>query len=197
MTEPVPVTEPFPAAEVVQPLPRARSYVWRLLALIPAAVMLAIGGWAYTHPPAGGQVQSIRLATKSSLSGQARDAYDSVDPRTPDLYLKVSRTNSEAEIQLPPFNDTPVGNGLTFTLSRPTDLLSIGQISVWDENVLSDKQLDRIELSSGAWFGEGQTFRVDLYGIHPTPPDWALPLAAVGGTLALVVLLRFVWDQAL
>lgn len=190
-------TPPTPISNAA-PLPRAKSHVGRLLMLVPAIAMLSIGLWTWKNPPPGGTVQSIRLATKAGLSGEARNAYDTVDPGTPDLYLIVKRRNDEPDITLPPFDDTPIGNGLTYSLPRATELSTIAQVSVWDRNTLrSDTQLDRIELDGTTWSAAGQTFQVDLYGIRRQPPDWALPIAAVGGVLGAIVLFRLVWDQAL
>jgi hypothetical protein len=72
-------------------------------------------------------------------------------------------------------------------------------VDVWDANtkwlLRSDKQLDRITMNG--WSVDGQRFHVDLLGKRNEPPKWAIPVAAVGGAVSLLVLLRFVWDQVI
>lgn len=180
----------------VSPVRKARSMLWRLVLLLPALVCAAWGYVAYAKVPSGGTVTSIGLKTKSDLSGQTRDAYDSVDPGTPDIYL-VLKFRDETSLQLPTHQDTVIGSGLSWTLPTPRPLDQITSVEVWDDNtLLKNKQLDRVAINNG-WTGTGQTFAITLEGIHPQPPQWALPLLVAGATLAGVVVLKFVWDQAI
>ena len=189
MTEPV-ATPPPPAR------PRATSYAWRLLMLVPAIVLASYGYWRHTDVPAGGTVSAIRIVSKGGISGQVQDAYAGVSPTTADLYLVLAR--KQGELRLPPFSDTPLGNGLEWPLDPPLELDDVTRVEVWDHNpILKDKPLDRIGLPGNVWVAEGQTFRVEMKGTREAPPRWAMPLAAVGGVLGAVVMLRFVWDQAL
>lgn len=176
---------------------RATSYAWRLTMLIPAFVLAAYGYWRYVDHPTGGVVTSIRVSSKGGIAGQVQDAYASVSPTTADLYLVVVRRQGEA-LHLKPFNDTPLGNGLTWSLEAPLQLANVTRVEVWDHNaVLKDKEIDRIELPGDLWSADGQSFHVMMIGTHEQPPQWALPLAAIGATLGAVVVLRFVWDQAI
>lgn len=188
MSEPV-----IPAAAPVRP---ATSYAWRLMMLIPAIALIAYGYWRRIDVPPGGTVMSIRLTSKSDLSGQVRDAYAGVMPTTADFYLKLV-TPDGGELKLPPFEDTPLGNGLTWTLDKPIALDQIARVEVWDDNgMLPDKQLDRIEIPSNEWEIDGQTFHVRMNGQKLEAPRWATPLMSVGAVLGAVIVLRFVWDQA-
>jgi hypothetical protein len=190
------MTEDAKPISDIRPPRRARSMLWRLVLLIPALVCAACGFAAYKNVPEGGTVTSISLKTRGDLSGQTRNAYDSVDPGTPDIYLKL-QLRDESSFQLPAYKDTAIGSGLTWTLPTPRDLAQITMVEVWDDNtLLSNKQLDRVAINN-TWAGEGQTFAITLTGTHPAPPPWALPLLVAGATLGGIVLLKFVWDQAI
>ncbi len=192
MNEETQIPETTPA----NPVRQARSMLWRLILLVPAIACAVWGLIAYKNVPEGGTVTSIHLKTKGDLSGQTRDAYDSVDPGTPDIYL-IIKMRDETSVQLPTFKDTVIGSGLTWTLPTPRPLDQITMVEVWDDNtLLKNKQLDRVTFNN-TWAGEGQTFSLGLEGTHPAPPPWALPLLAAGATLGGIVLLKFVWDQAI
>ena len=189
-------TTPVPIAHPARPQ-RATSYLWRLLMLVPAIALMAYGYWRYVDVPTGGEVTAIHLKSKGGISGQVQDAYAGVALTTADYYLVVARREGDP-LRLEPFKDTPLGNGLTWPLEKPLQLEDITRVEVWDHNaILKDKAIDRIGLPGDVWSAEGQTFRVEMIGTHEKPPRWALPLASVGATLAAVVLLKFVWDQAL
>ena len=173
---------------------RGRVYL-RLLWAIPGIVALIIGLQSYTNVEDNGMVDSIKLTTKPGMVGQASEAIRLVEPGNPDLYLKITIAGRNEPLQTPTFKDTPVGNGLIWTLDKPTLMTDIKQVDVWDENVFSDAQKDHISLSG--WSAEGQTYHVDLIGNKYQPPTWAFPVAAVGGTILLLVFLRFVWDQVI
>src|SRR5438552_5148705 len=160
---------------------------------------LAIGLYYYTHFEAGGVVSAVRLSTKQGLVGQAAEAVSNVSLSSPDLYLKIFSTKGEA---WPPETvpgwpavkkDTPIGNGLTWDLPRPMALRDVQLVEVWDHHrITSDKRLDRITLDGVAWGTDGQRFHVDLIGEKFQPPSWALPVAAVGGAMTLLCILRFI-----
>jgi hypothetical protein len=182
-----------------KPIPRARPY-WRLLFLIPSLATLGVGFYFYTHYEQGGVVNAIKLSTKQGLVGQAAEAMSNLSS-TPDLYLKVFSSRGEMwpEDSVPNWpsikKDTPIGNGLTWDLPKPMPLREIQRVEVWDHHrITSDKSWDRITMD-GAWSIDGQRFHVDLMGERSQPPSWALPVAAVGGALTLLCVLRFIWDQ--
>ena len=184
-------------SEPAKPIPRATSYGWRLLMLVPAVLLCAYGYWRQIDVAPGGTVNSIRLTAKPDIAGQVRDAYASVDPRTSDYFLQVQKRDG-GSLKTNVFGDTQLGNGLTWPLESPLSLGDVSRVEVWDHNsLLPDKQLDRVELDGMAWSATGQTYQVSLIGTRPEPPRWAMPLMAVGATLGAVVLLKFVWDQAL
>ena len=192
-----PLSDPKPDSTRVRPVRPARSMLWRLILLVPAIICGMWGYLAYSNVPTGGTVTSITLKTKSDIAGQTRDAYDSIDPGTADLYLQIKLKDQEEPLRLQTHKDTVIGSGQSWMLPTPRSLDQITMIEVWDDNtLLKNKQLDRIAINN-VWIGEGQTFAVMLEGTHLGPPPWALPLLAAGATLAGIVLLKFVWDQAI
>jgi hypothetical protein len=173
--------------------PRSRPYL-RLLWLIPGLAMLAVGLYYQTNVVEGGEVNAIQLTTKQGMVGQAAEVVANASPSTPDLYLKVN--TSSGEVTLPPFKDMPIGNGLIWNLPKGYDLHALQRIDVWDHNTIwKDSPLDHINLAG--WSIDGQKYHVDLMGTRIEPPKWAWPVAAAGGALTLVALLRFVWDQVI
>lgn len=189
-------SHPLPVAEAARrrrpKTPRAAPYL-RLLWLIPGLVLLGTGLYVHTDVEDDGVVNRIQLTTKPGMVGQASEALRLVKPGNPDLYLKVKIGDSEERTRT--FKNTPIGNGLVWNLDEPRRMSQIDQVEVWDENVFRDDFKDRVMLSG--WNAEGQTYRIDLLGEPFEPPNWALPVAAVGGAITLMVLLRFVWDQVI
>lgn len=193
-----PAASPAPPRTLahVRPAPprrtaRARPYL-RLLWIVPAAAILAVGLWAYLNVEPGGTVDSIKLITKPGPVGQASEALRLVTG-TYDLYLKIK--TSTGELKTDTYNDRAIGNGLIWPLSRQYKLQDVKEIDVWEaRSIRSDKNLDHINLG-GQWFAEGQMFKIELQGKANEPPRWALPTLAVGATLTGLVILRFVWDQ--
>lgn len=194
--QPTPQARTAPTAH---PPPRyvrpAASYLWRLLLLIPAGAMLAVGWVKYVDVPGGGTVQSIRVTTKPGPVGQFAEAKRQVRPSNPDLYLKLHLQGIEKNTRT--FKDMPVGNGLIWHLDDPIDVKAIRRVEVWDDDTFGDTLLDQVSIAGGEWSAEGGEFRIELQGVRPQPPEWALPVAAAGATLCAVVLLRFVWDQVI
>ena len=152
-------------------VPIARSYLWRLLPLVPAIALVAWGWHGRASVASGaGVATSIKLTTKPDLAGQARDAYDSVWPTTADLFIVV-RTRDDHERKLPTFRDTPIGNGLTWALKPPVDARDVALVEVWDRRrIVGDKQLDRVAFGAGEWTAKGQTFQLDLLGSPAASP---------------------------
>lgn len=188
--------DPKTTPPTVPPVSRARSHVLRLVLLVIALGIAGVGFYFRANVPAGGTVTAIKLTTKPDIAGQARDAYDSIVPTTADLYLVVQRAGGERS-RTDTFKDTPIGSGLTWQLS-PMPLGDIDLIEVWDKRrLIGDKQLDRVAFPPDAWVARGQTFELSAIGTHPEPPPWALPVACAGATLAGLLLLRLVWDQAI
>lgn len=174
--------------------PRSRSY-WRVFWLVPALAMLGVGLYYQYNVPEGGEVSAIKLSTKQGLVGQASEAFSIIKPGQPDLYIKVFTASGDDQT-FEPFKDTPLGNGLTWTLPNPKSMKDILRIEVWDKKLIfSDKELDRLTINN--WNVDGQQYHIDLLGKKNAPQKWAMPVAVAGGVWAFFVLLRFVWDQVI
>ncbi len=192
--------EPLPVAEAMkrrtgapsQRPPRARPYL-RLLWIIPGLALLGIGLQKYYDVEDNGTVHTIQLATKPGMVGQASEALRLINPGTPDLYLKIK--TSDGEIKTFTHKDTPIGNGLKWSLDKPLRMREVREVEVWDEDAMRDNFADRVAVSG--WSAEGQAYRIDLLGQRDQPAAWAVPVAVAGGVVTLVVMLRFVWDQVI
>jgi hypothetical protein len=194
--QPLPVAEAMrrraPSAANQRP-PRARPYL-RLLWIIPGLALLGAGLYKYHDVKDDGAVHTVQLTTKPGMVGQASEALRLVSLGTPDLYLKIKV--SDGQIKTFTHKDTPIGNGLKWSLDKPLRMRDVREVEVWDEDAVRDNFADRVALG-GTWSAEGQTYRIDLLGERAQPPKWALPVAVAGAVVTLVVLLRFVWDQVI
>ena len=193
--EPLPVADAMkrraPAASQRRP-PRARPYL-RLLWILPGLALLGFGLQKYYDVQDDGTIHTIQLATKPGMVGQASEALRLINPGTPDLYLKIK--TSDAEVRTFTHTDTPIGNGLKWSLDAPLRMRDVREIEVWDEDPVRDNFADRVAVAG--WSAEGQAYKIDLLGQRDEPAKWALPVAVAGGVITLVVLLRFVWDQVI
>ena len=194
MTQANEVTRPASCA-APRRTPRARPYL-RLLWIIPAAAIFAVGLWKYLDVAPGGTVDAVKLTTKPGPVGQASEALRLVTG-TYDIYLRIK--TADGEIKTETYNDRAIGNGLRWELPKHYQLGQIQQVDVWEDRmnipkVRGDKNLDHITMD-GQWWAEGQTFKIELLGKANEPPTWALPTLSVGATLVGLVLVRFVWDQ--
>jgi hypothetical protein len=195
--------QPLPVAEAMRRRaaprgaprpPRARPYL-RLLWIIPGLALLGAGLYRHYDVEDDGTVHTIQVTTKPGMVGQASEALRLISVGTPDLYLKF-KTADGAVTRTFTHEDTPVGNGLKWSLDKPLRMRDVREVEVWDEDAIRDNFADRVSLGS-AWSAEGQAYRIDLLGERSQPPRWALPVAVAGGVVTLVVVLRFVWDQVI
>jgi hypothetical protein len=191
-TQPLPVAEAMRQRKPARP-PRARPYL-RLLWLIPGLALLGVGLYKYYDVEDDGVVHTVQITTKPGPVGQAAEALRLVQTGNPDLYLKI-KTAAPSELRTDKYKDTPIGNGLKWPVKSPLRMREVREVEVWDSNVWRDDFIDRVAISG--WTAEGQIFRVELLGDKFRPPDWALPVAAVGGMITLFALMRFVWDQVI
>src|SRR6185295_7615856 len=147
----------------------------------------------YLHNPSDpGTVNEIRIIGKSGID--LRKLEEVLD--TPDYYLEL--LTDQGAIRTKTFKDTRVGNGLTFKLPVPVPLAAVKEVKIWDENVGSDKQVDRLDLPTRET--DGEKFHFSLTGqIPPRPPTFKIGLALyiAGGAILLITLLTFLRSQVL
>jgi len=198
-TTTVPSSAAAPAAPAASaPVARARPY-WRLLWLVPGLALLAVGFVSYRAPGDGGLVQAIRASTREGLAGEASDAIARAKFTSPDYFLVVHTTKTAEPIKTEPFEDTPLGDGLTWTLPTPVERKDILKVEVWDANgILPDNMEDHMSFTApDGWTAVGQTFRVELQGQRHEPPRWAWWVGGAGALLTLWAVVLFVKDQVI
>src|SRR5688500_15631278 len=141
-----PPPPPSNAPDPIQPsAPPARSFpifpyfLSTLLSLCVLGAGLAMLYWMpdRTDP---GTVTEVRLTGGQGIDiPKLEDVLD-----TPDYFVEV--VTELGSIRSEKFNDTPLGNGLSFKLPVPVGLADIREIKVWDENAMrKDSQVDRID----------------------------------------------------
>jgi hypothetical protein len=178
-------------------IPRARPFPWfdaLLTVLLGACVMLA--GLAlllrYAQPVDQGTVQQVRITAKPGIDLSKIEEVLFI----PDYYIEA--WSGEGMIRSATKKRTRVGSGLTFDLPVPMRLADVSEVKVWNENVLRDSLVDRVDRVASRNL-EGERFRFELIG-H-TPPlsrdrQVGLGLAIAGAAVVGLSLLRFVWRQA-
>src|SRR5580765_8088834 len=134
-TIPAPTTSPPPPAA---PFP---FFAYLLLAIVCPCVVAAGLALLFWSPGADdpGTVREIRITAKPGID--LRKLEEVLD--TPDYYLELLA--EQGSIRTKTFKDTRVGSGLTFKLPVPVPLSAIKELRIWDENIGTDKQIDRVD----------------------------------------------------
>ena len=177
--------------------PPARPFPWFayiLLALVSACVIAAGHALLFWLPGAEdpGTVSEIRITAKPGID--LRKIEEVLD--TPDYYLELLA--EQGSIRTKTFKDTRVGSGLTFKLPVPVPLSAIKELRIWDENIVTDKQIDRVDRPARDVDGEKFHFTLTGY-IPPHSHQWkvGLALSICGGAILLLTLLKFIRAQVL
>lgn len=159
---------------------------WLIQAVVAALVAGGAAAWAYRYakPPV---VEAVRV-TKLSSMPVLRIA------SKPDYYLKLIWADGET-LQLPTYDDTPIGNGLVWQLPDPRPLGDFAEVQLFDEDVFTDEMLDRVIV-------EGRMLKTTQHGfdlLGPAQGEWrtALYVIAPAGAWCLVSLILFVRWQAI
>src|SRR3954471_18911125 len=186
-TTPPTAPSPPPAA----PFP---WFAYILLALVSACVVGAGIALLFWLPGAEdpGTVTEIRITAKPGID--LRKLEEVLD--TPDYYLELLA--EQGSIRTKTFKDTRVGSGLTFKLPVPVPMSAIKELRIWDENIGTDKQVDRVDRPAREVDGEKFHFALTGY-IPPRSHQWKVGLALVicGGAILLLTLLKFIRAQVL
>ncbi len=180
-----PVMDPH-SPQTTQARRRAR-FPWPAL---PFVLLLAASVFYVLRFQETGVVTAIRVEPMpASMTLQSL----LLDTRT-DLYLKVGVEGRDEPTRLPTIYKTPIGNGLTWTMVEPTALETLTEIALWDEDLVRDDQLDRVDVEG--WLSEGRHFTFECYGDRPEWWTAALGTAFGCGVIVLFALLKYLYDLA-
>jgi hypothetical protein len=191
MSDPTTTTTTSPAPPPAAPFP---WFAYILLALVAACVAAAGLALVFWSPGAEdpGIVSEIRITAKPGIDlRKLEEVFD-----TPDYYLEL--LTEQGAIRTKTFKDTRVGNGLTFKLPVPVPLSAVKELIIWDDNVGSDKQIDRLDHPTRET--DGEKFHFALTGYIPPRSHQAkvgTALAICGGAILLLTLLKFIRAQVL
>lgn len=166
---------------------RWRAVGWALANLVLAIVIGVIGItlWQRSIPPSVVSAVNVTRAAGSFVG----DVLPSNDEK--DFYVKI-QTRTGDEIELDVRKNTPIGNGLKWTLPNPTKLIDMAEITLWDSDMIKDDQLDRVTVAGSAHLtGQRYQFDLDLVPYESSRMPWVLMAAgAVYGLGWLLILLR-------
>lgn len=166
----------------------------RWLVQMALAGLLLAGAGVYMlrfAPPAA--VESVRVVKASNMPElRVLDR--------PDYYVVVL-THDGDKLQLPTYEDRPMGNGLIWTLPQPPPLDRIAEVQLFDANVISDTMLDRVIVSGAMLTGplvlKGEKFEFTLSPVHSDHRLVAWIVGGVAGAWLLVALIGVVRRQAI
>lgn len=101
---------------------------------------------------------------------------DILSSESKDYYLIVQTTTNTKPLQLHTYNNTPIGNGISWLLPHSYKLSEIKEITIWDEDMLSDDQLDRVTVTSLVSTGQHYDFILKAEPVTTDP----IPLVILG-----------------
>lgn len=198
-------SESQPRAGHAPDAPPARRF--KLLPWWLALLVVVLGGAGgalviTSRPdPLARDIHAIRIVQDVTLSNPSATAQQFVEKLkslggNPSLYLEVALADREAPMRTAAHEDTPIGNGLTFALPEPVPRRSLREVRVWDDRLLGDKMIDRVDLGDEP-SEAGQIFIFNPVSHDPAPAmpttwliGWALLIAAGAGVT--VALVRFI-----
>jgi hypothetical protein len=164
------------------PAPVRRKARAPLLLGVLGLVSALVGG-ALVLRAGAGQVTKIRV-TKHGLLPESIMG-------SPDYYLNVG-TRARKSIETKGYEDTPIGNGLDFTLPQPLPLEDVAHIELMDADVGGDDMRDRVDVRER--ISKGQDYQFELIG--PPAPRKTAGYAALGVGGALLVLAAILWVRS-
>lgn len=172
----------------------------------PIGVLLAVGGavllMQFVSPKPDPLIETIRISEAATLNkpGGATESAIERLKRTlskPDYYLVVVTDAGNLTTEV--YQNTPIGNGLTFHLPQKAPLSSISEVRVMHDSLLTDPIVDRVDVSDSQH--EGQLFMFQLQWYPTDSLRWEVPMVAgwllvgVGCLLVFSTVVRFVWQQ--
>jgi hypothetical protein len=173
MTTDIPEAIPAPARRKSR-APALMGLVGLIAALVGGALVLRAGA---------GQVTKIRV-TKHGLLPESLMG-------SPDYYVTVS-TRAGKSSTTKGYEDTPIGNGLDFTLPQPLVMEEVAHVELMDADVGGDDMRDRVDVRER--ISKGQDYQFELIGPASRRKTAGYVALSVGG--ALVVLAAILWVRS-
>jgi hypothetical protein len=174
-----------PPAAIPAPARSTPVAVWILAAL--AGIALAAGAFMFRNTGEG-SVELIRVSRHSMLPESLVG--------TPDYYVIVGVKGEGKElITLEGYEDTPIGNGLDFKLSKPLALEEIAHIELLDEDLASDDTRDRVDVRGR--ISRGLEYEFELLGPPSEKRTAAYLTLGAGGAMLATSAILFIRNHAL
>ena len=179
--------------------------IWRRLRFLPLALLFAAVAITtllrVQNRPATSVhfIHSIKITKPSSMTIDPSSIIMSDNEQ--DFYVIITLKNGKT-VRLATQENMLIGNGLTWNLTAPLPLENITELSLWDDDPISDDHLDRVSMDGESLSAQGQHYHFDLIedqtGV-PDPPDPRIIWSIISGSgvLALLAAVFFVRDQAL
>lgn len=185
-------TPALPVAEIeatrLSRAPRMAKGLALLVLFLAGCVAASLGG-RMLLAPADLAVDTLELTKGMEIIPSVGEFFD-----TPDYFLRMTLADG-SEVDTESFEDKLIGNGIVWNVAL-TPLDQIQEITVMDDNdVVSDDALDRVTVRG--LVNQGQLYTITLSGPPPESRTGAVWLTAVGGAVALLLMLRFLVRQAL
>jgi len=188
--------------------PRAKRFRIGWWTLVGAAAVIGGGLLLSRSQPkvSDSIIDRIRISESATLShpgGAAASVIEKIKRAAgdPDYYL---HSFTEAGEQLTEVkNNTPIGNGLTFSLKTPILLSALREVQVKHEGWVGDDTIvDRVDVTH--LVEVGQVFEFAMFAQpqgDDAPRNWqpiaAWSLLVAGGLLVLSTLIRFITQQVI
>src|SRR4029078_4006556 len=114
---------------------------------------------------------------------------------TPDYYVKVGVKDAKEPVRPEGYKDTHIGNGLDFKLTKQLELDNIAPVELFDEDMLSDDELDRVDVRGR--INRGLEYEFQLIGPPSEKRTSAYIALGPGGALLVTSAIILIRSHAL
>jgi len=152
---------------------RPIGIVW-IVHFVVSLIIAAGAVWALQEMQPEPLIRDIRIEKRTDT---LIDSSDILSKEDRDYYVIIE--TQEKPVRLATYKDTPIGNGLTWTLPSPLLLDDFKQITLWDDDMFSNDQLDRVTVDQLETVGQHYRFLLVAEQV-PTNPVFWIVLGAAG-----------------
>ena len=171
-------------SETSEQVPSARRFAWPRVTWV--ALLLLVAGSGLVVGSGAEQVTSVRV----SQGGLAIPPLMS----SPDYYVALV-LDDDSRIETTPYQNTPIGNGLSFDLPAAVSLANIAQVVLYDSDPLQDDMLDHADVDGQTC--DGQSFTFHFIGSRSPLFTAGIVVIVLGGLGLAYVVVLFVHAHAL